>query len=321
MNLDLQKITFTTRETAELLSTTERIELGPNQIAGPTLATLVSPGTELNGSYLGDDFPRQPGYSAVFRVEHIGPEVDDVSVGDVRFCMGRHASYQVVDTETSLPLPDGLNPRTAIFARLLGVTMTTLITTSARPPDTVVVTGLGPVGNLGAQNFRAHGYTVVGCDPDTERRELAGRLGIQETRADVSEVSDAGNVALLLDCSGHETAVVDGARIVRKRGEVVLVGAPWARRTERYAHDLLHTVFFNYIDIRSGWEWELPRHTDDFRHRSIFGNFATALTWLVEEKVRVEGLGLRCDPESAQEAYQSLLHRKCECPTVIFDWA
>jgi len=202
----------------------------------------------------------------------------------------------------------------------MGVTMTTLVTTSARPPDTVVVTGLGPVGCLGAQNFNANGYTVIGCDPDAERRELASRLGIHETVANVADVSSAGEVALLLDCSGHEAAVVEGVKIVRKRGEVVLVGAPWARRTELYAHDLLRTMFFNYIDVRSGWEWELPRHPDDFNHRSIFGNFAIALDWLAAGKVRVDGLGSSTSPSDAQDAYQSLLHRNSECPTVVFNW-
>ncbi|MEE2752619.1 MAG: hypothetical protein VX910_01445, partial [Candidatus Latescibacterota bacterium] len=65
---------------------------------------------------------------------------------------------------------------------------------------------------------------------------------------------------------------------------------------------------------------ELPRQSDDFRYRSIFGNFETALKWLSEEKVRVAGLGMRSDPANAQDAYQALLHRKCECPTIIFDW-
>jgi len=324
MEIDVKKITFTAPEVAELVTETRNIELGPTEIAGQTVATLVSPGTELNGAYLGDQpgrsFPREPGYSAVFTVEQVGSEVTDVSAGDLRFCMGKHASHQVDDVSTSLPLPDGLEPDLAIFARLMGVTMTSLVTTSARPPDTVLVAGLGPVGCLGAQNFNANGYNVIGCDPDAERRELASRLGIRETVANVSEASAAGNVALLLDCSGHEAAVVEGAKVVRKRGEVVLVGAPWSRRTELKAHDLLHTIFFNYVDIRSGWEWELPRQSDDFRYRSIFGNFETALKWLSEEKVRVAGLGMRSDPANAQDAYQALLHRKCECPTIIFDW-
>lgn len=323
MKIDISQITFTARETAELITRSEDLDLAPDQVAGPTVASLVSPGTELNGSYLADDdrFPRKPGYATVFRVEHIGTDATDVSIGDLRYCMGKHESYQVADLATSLPVPEGLDPQAAVYARLMGVSMTTLVTTTARPPDVVLVTGLGPVGNLAAQNFNANGYTVIGCDPSAERRELASRLGISEVVGHVSEASAAGNVALLLDCSGHEAAVVDGVKVVRKRGEVVLVGAPWSRRTELHAHDLLHTIFFKYIDVRSGWEWELPRHPDDFRHRSIWGNFATALDWLAEGKVRVDGLGLRSEPTAAQDVYQSLLHQKCECPTAVFDWS
>lgn len=320
MKIQTRQIVFTAREKAELVSDEIDLDLEPGQIAGPSVASLVSPGTELNGSYLADTFPRRPGYATVFRVEHVGPEVEDVSVGDLRYCMGKHVSYQVSDTDTSLPVPDGLAPEAAVFARLMGVTMTTLVTTTGRPPDAVIVTGLGPVGNLGAQNFRANGYTVIGCDPDAERRELAASLGIEEVVANPADASTAGDVALLLDCSGHEAAVVDGAKVVRKRGEVVLVGAPWARRTDRYAHELLHTAFFNYVDVRSGWEWELPRHADDFRHRSIFGNFAVALGWLAEGKVRVDGLATTAGADEAQDVYQALLHRTAECPTAVFVW-
>ncbi|HCK12271.1 zinc-binding alcohol dehydrogenase [bacterium] len=320
MQIEQQQITFTAREMAELVSTTEEVELGPTQIAGHTVASLVSAGTELNGSYLADSFPKRPGYATVFKVEHIGSAVEDVSVGELRFCMGNHKSFQVTEAKNSLPVPEGLDPAVATYARLMGVTMTTLVTTTARPPDVVVVTGLGPVGNLGAQNFTTNGYSVIGCDPDDQRRELASRLGIGETVAHVADASRAGDVALLIDCSGHEAAILDGAKVVRQLGEVVCVGAPWARRSERFAHDLHHTIFFNYITVRSGWEWEIPRHPDDFRHRSIWGNLATALQWLNEGRVRVNGLGLRTTPTAAQDAYQSLLHQKCECPTVLFDW-
>lgn len=59
---------------------------------------------------------------------------------------------------------------------------------------------------------------------------------------------------------------------------------------------------------------------DDFRHHSIFDNFKTALGWLAEGKVLVQGLGLKCNPANAQKTYQALLHPKCECPTIIFGW-
>jgi hypothetical protein len=102
---------------------------------------------------------------------------------------------------------------------------------------------------------------------------------MRETVDNVAEASVAGNVALILDCSEHE-----GAKIVRKRGEVILAEAPWARRTELYAHNLLNTIFFHYFDVRSDCEWEPPRQPDDFRHRSIFGNFETPSNGSPREK-------------------------------------
>jgi hypothetical protein len=49
-----------------ILQSSERSEaLRPNQVRGRTIATLVSPGTELAWA-TGDDFPIKPGYSAVF---------------------------------------------------------------------------------------------------------------------------------------------------------------------------------------------------------------------------------------------------------------
>ncbi|SVD79379.1 uncharacterized protein METZ01_LOCUS432233, partial [marine metagenome] len=61
-----------------------------------------------------------------------------------------------------------------------------------------------------------------------------------------------------------------------------------------------NTIFFHYFDVRSDCEWEPPRQPDDFRHRSIFGNFETPLKWLAEGKMRVEGLGMRSDPANGR---------------------
>ena len=316
-------VTFTGNETAALITQEVEPRLGPTEVAGRTLASLVSPGTELNGSYLGQNFPRTPGYSAVFEVEHVGTDVEGVARGDHLYAMGKHSSFQQFDIKETLPVPAGLSPDVAVYCRLMGVTMTTLVTTQARPPDIVLVTGLGPVGNLGAQNFLASGYSVIGCDPDGQRRALATSLGIEQVvpSVPVDDAEWAGKVAMVLDCSGHEQAVVDGARTLRRHGELVLVGAPWARRTELYAHDLLESVFFKYVQIRSGWEWRLPHHSDPFQQRSVFDNFATALAWLAAGKVRTTGLGTMAFPADCQDAYQDLLHKKSDAPTVVFDWS
>ena len=64
------------------------------------------------------------------------------------------------------------------------------------------------------------------------------------------------------------------------------MGVPWTRQTELTAHDVLSEVFHRYVVLRSGWEWEIPRHAADFRPHGIYGNFRTALRWLSESLVK-----------------------------------
>ncbi len=274
-----QVVRFTSPMQAELV--TEPLataELAPTQVAGRTLVSLVSAGTEL-ACYRGliGSFPMGSGYASVFEVERVGAEVADLAPGDCVFCMGPHQLYQRQERAGVAPLPDGLAPERAAFARLMGVTQATLVTTKARPPAPVLVTGLGLVGNLGAQVFAACGYEVTACDPDAARRELASRLRHRRVveRAPMEELE--GRVDLVLECSGHEAAALDGCRVVRKGGEVVLTGVPWERHTDLTAHELLHAVFYRYVVLRSGWEWEVPHHAGDFRPGSLFANFAAGL--------------------------------------------
>lgn len=316
-------VTFTGREQAELLETPiDPSPLGPDEIAGHTLYTLISAGTELNGAYLGEKFPRTPGYAAVFTVEAVGSAVETVKVGDRRFCMGTHRSYQRVAVKDSLPVPDAVQSPWAPFARLMGVTMATLTTTPARPPQLVLVTGLGPVGHLGAQIFQACGYPVIAVDPDANRQAITRQVGIERvySRVPLEDPEVVGKVALHVECSGHEQAALDGCKVLQKGGELSQVAAPWSRRTEIYAHEILRLVFFNYLTVRSGWEWQLPMVNTPFQTNSIWGNFAAALDWLGAKKVVVGDLYDLVSPRDAQNVFQDLLHQRTESLAQVFDW-
>ena len=107
---------------------------------------------------------------------------------------------------------------------------------------------------------------------------------------------------------------------MRKRAEVVCIASPWRRYTDLLIHDLHRLIFFNYVAIRSGWEWELPRQPEDFRTNSVFENFTGALKWLAEGRVNVDGIYTKYDPERCQQAYQDLLHKNTERLAVVFDW-
>ncbi|MCW8133227.1 MAG: dehydrogenase, partial [Planctomycetota bacterium] len=139
--------------------------LDPQEVAGRTRYTLISAGTELATlAKASTERPGFPGYAAVFEVEAVGQAVRDLKPGDLAFCMGGHASYQRMQRKDVLPVPKGLAPEQAPFARLMNVTWSTLVTATARPPAKVIVTGLGLVGHLGAKVFASCGYTVLGVD-------------------------------------------------------------------------------------------------------------------------------------------------------------
>jgi len=316
-------ITITRKEIAELLPVEMPASLRPNEVRGRTIASLVSPGTELSWSYLGNggEFPSTPGYAAVFQAEEIGSDVKGIKPGARLFCMGGHRSVQQHLANSVVSVPDGLAPQEAVLARLMGVTMTTLMSTVARPGDVVMITGAGPVGYLCAHLFMISGYDILIVDPNPDRRKIAEESGIRNVSPSIPEEDEIkGNVALAIDCSGHEQAVMDCARMVRKGGEVVLVGVPWKRCTDLTAHALLDVVFHNYVVLRSGWEWELPRHASDFHPHSIFGGYHLALRWLAEHRIPSQGLITLHQPNDAQSVYQELLHRKAEGLFQVFDW-
>ena len=126
-------VTITAKETAELLPLERpQSSVGPDEVAGKTLVTLISAGTELASAYLGENFPATPGYAAVFQVEEVGENVQAIQPGDLAFCMGNHRSYYRVKADQLLLVPEGLPPEVAVFARMMGVSMTTLTTTAAK---------------------------------------------------------------------------------------------------------------------------------------------------------------------------------------------
>jgi threonine dehydrogenase-like Zn-dependent dehydrogenase len=318
----MKAVAFLARERAELVDwPMDATPLKAEEVSGHTLATLISPGTELNGYTVERSAAALSGYAAVFAIDRVGAEVTDLRPGDRVFAMGNHVSYQRMPRSMVVPVPTALAPEIAVFCRLMCVGWSTLITTAARPPDRVLVTGLGPVGNLAAQVFSSAGYRVIAVDPVRGRRDLAATLGVADVREAVpSDCSSTMAVQLAVECSGHERAVLDCCKAVRKGGEVAMVGVPWKKRTDIDAFEILQTIFHRYVHLRSGWEWEVPIHDRDFTVGSMTANLAGALRWLQEGRVSVAGLAQSVQPEDAQQAWQDLLHQRGTGLTRVFDW-
>jgi threonine dehydrogenase-like Zn-dependent dehydrogenase len=292
-------------------------------LEGEAVASAVSPGTEIESTVTAQNpaqFPSRTGYALVFRVTN--PGTTAFAAGELVFAMKNHTSVIRCSGNDVWRLPVGIDPAAATLARLAGVSWSTLTTTLARPPAKVVVTGLGIVGHLAAQVFNAAGYRVLGCDPVQERREKLERLGVATcSKLPLDDRNWRGQAELVVDCSGHEGAVLDACQFVRKGGEVVLVGVPWRRRTELHAFDVLNAVFRNYVHLRGGWEWEVPMDAVDFRRGSIRDNIGAALQWIATERIKTDGLFLRANPRDCEKVYKQLQAREGTHLTAVFDWS
>lgn len=317
-------VRMTAPSRAALESRQELEPLPSDQIEGVAVASAISPGTEIEGTFAIPDasrFPRGSGYAMVFRVTH-AKDNSGFAPGDLAFTMKPHATPVRCLPTQAWKLPQGIDPFAATLARLAGVSWSTLTTTLARPPAKVIVTGLGIVGNLAAQIMAASGYRVLGCDPVEDRRTKLEHLGIATcAKLPLDDATWRGQTDLVVDCSGHEAAVLDACRIARKGGEVVLVGVPWRKRTDLPAFDVLEAVFRGYVHLRGGWEWEVPMETSDFRRGSIRENIAAALDWIASGRLQTEGLYRLADPRACETAYRQLQERGAGPLTAVFDWS
>jgi threonine dehydrogenase-like Zn-dependent dehydrogenase len=298
--------------------------LGDDMVAGKTLYTLVSVGTEFNGIYmnaLNTNYPRKFGYAAVFQVEYIGKNVVGIEVGDIVFTKAQHKSYQIDNYRNVVKIPENVLPEHAIFSRLAGVSMASLKLTKIPSGEKVLVTGLGAVGFMAMQIYSNLGYEVIGVEPNEHRRNLMKKLGFTVFES-VPFTNEKYNkkIALALECSGIESAVLDCCNIVRPRGEVSLVGVPWKKYCDISSQEILHTIFYKYVTVYSGWECDLPRENSGYVYVSENQNYRTCLRFMEAGKMNFEDSYLIKPYTQAAQVFEDIKNKKADQVFTIFSW-
>lgn len=130
--------------------------------------------------------------------------------GDVPGGQAEYLRVPLADT-TSIRLPDGaqVRERHLFLSDILPTAWQAVAYADVSPGDTVVVLGLGPVGQLAARVARHRGARVIGVDPVRERREMAARHAIVVVDNDLDTVREAvGGVGAdaVIDAVGTEAS-------------------------------------------------------------------------------------------------------------------
>jgi 2-desacetyl-2-hydroxyethyl bacteriochlorophyllide A dehydrogenase len=193
-----------------------------------------------------------------------GPEVSGVAIGDAvvggpppgcggcdlcragRSCLclerglpgsegndGAFAHFIRADARAVIPVPAGLDLRTAALAEPLAVAMHAVNRAGVQPGQRALVTGAGPIGTLAIVALRARGITdVVVSEPNPARQALARRLGatvVDPAAFEIPTVAEPSRIVdhpfdVAIECSGKRVAMETACAQLRRGGTLVLVG-------------------------------------------------------------------------------------------------
>ncbi|MGO5051698.1 zinc-dependent alcohol dehydrogenase family protein [Lachnospiraceae bacterium LCP25S3_G4] len=145
---------------------------------------------------------------------------------------GALAEYMVADAATCIHLPEFLTYEDgAMIACGFGTAYQGLLRANVSGRDTVLVMGLGPVGQAAIMLANAMGADTIGVDISEERMAMAKQIGADrvflgdETLEDeVMKCTGGKGVEVAIDCSGSSVGRVRCLELARMWGQVVYLG-------------------------------------------------------------------------------------------------
>ena len=175
--------------------------------------------------------PMTMGYSSAGVVLACGERIQNFKPGDRVASNGCHAEVVSVPTNLCAKVPDSVGFDHACFAVVGSIALQGVRLSKANLGETVLVIGLGLVGQLTVALLKGAGCQVIGTDLDASKCELAGQLGADIAAPGLSgrKVEELtrrlGADAVIITASTKSNGPIElASQAVRQKGRVVLVG-------------------------------------------------------------------------------------------------
>ena len=190
------------------------------------------------------------GYCHVGEVLDAG-QVPGFAVGELVVSNSPHAEVVSADPAFAARVPAGVSAEHAAFTPLAAVALQGIRLVAAQPGETVVVMGLGLIGQLAVRLLRSQGVDAVGIDPDISKQAMAAQAGarIPDGATGLPALLPAGAAGVLITASTSSDEPVNlAARLCRRRGRVVLVGVTGLslNRADFYQNEVSFQVSRSY---------------------------------------------------------------------------
>jgi len=178
------------------------------------------------------------GYSASGIVIETGKGVEGFRCGDRVACAGaglaNHAQVIRIPSNLTVPVPDSLGLDHASTVTLGAIALQGVRRANPTLGETILVIGLGLLGQITAGLLRANGCRVIGTDLDPSRIELARSMGMDHA-LDPDGPRSSHQVLQLTDGHGVDAVIITAAspshkliatafNACRRKGRVVVVG-------------------------------------------------------------------------------------------------
>lgn len=305
---------------------------GPGEVLVEAHHTCVSPGTELRclagRQPNAAPWPFIPGYAMAGRVikAGAGAGIEPGSMvylngtshsGHLGRMWGGHASHAVAPGAACLAIPEGLTTAEASLAHLAGIALHGCVVSGAAADQTVVVIGLGVLGQISARLYSVLGCRVAACDVNEARVATARRLGMDAavvagSLADTISRLVPGGPDVIADVTGNVRVIADavgGARDV-----------PWE---DNVMQGTTYVVQGSYPDTLPVPYQDafMKQLTLKFPRDCSAGDRRRAMELMAHGTFQARPYISEELPDRAQEVYRELANPHSSLLTVAFRWA
>ena len=269
----------------------------PYSIVVEARHTLVSAGTELaiyTGTHTNftsdaptfEPIPNNPGYAFVGQVVAMGESVTELipalKVGQRVMIQAPHGNVAVVDVRQTqvIVLPDEVTDAQGTLLRMGSIVLTAVRVAPLQLGESVVIYGMGIVGQLAAQLFQMNGaYPIIGVDRIPARLEIAEEYDIVALNADEGDVTesirkltDGRGADVVVEATGNPHVVAPALATAADGGRAVLLGSTRGPVENLDVYTLIHRKRLRLLGAH-----ELGQGHD----------YAQGIRWTPEENLRL----------------------------------
>lgn len=310
---------------------------GVGQLLIKTICTLISTGTELtilSGEFPKDSawsnygrFPFVAGYSNIGKIVEVGQGVSEEDwIGKKVASRGPHANFVLSTPEELTPIEDSIPEEEAAFFVIAEIAMNGIRRGNVTWGESVVVYGLGLVGQLTVGfSYLAGARPVMGIEIAKGRLDRlpkkTGIFGLNPEQVDLAsrakQLTNNRLADVVFEVTGNQKLIPEEFKLLKPQGRFVVLSSPRGATVFDF-HDLCNSPSYTIIGAHEGSHpsYETPIYPwTQSRHNELFFRL------VADKELDVASLITHRVPfNQATEIYEKLLTDRSEAMGVILEW-